>query len=469
MDSDALSDVDLRRYRQILDGTASMALYGESLFHLTAVLHRAHGERPIVLIDEYDAPIHAAWAHDYYRDVVDFFRGFFEAGLKDNPHLHKGILTGILRVAKESVFSGLDNLAVYTVLDEELCTCFGFTEPEVAALLEKAGVPELLAPVRVYYNGYIFGGEAIYNPWSILHFLASTTRELVPYWVTSSANELVKSLLEHHAFAVHEAMEVLLARGSIERRIDANVVFPELRDNEDALWNLLVFSGYLRAERGPAVAGQPRPPARLSIPNEEVVEVYRTTFRSWIDKGLRAQGGAVGTLLDALLAGDAKRLEKQLQLLATELVSYHDAAASDPERFYHGLILGLLASLEPDYEVRSNRESGEGRPDVWVKPRRTGKPGVVLELKMAEPGEKTLERALREGLEQIRNNDYRAELRAAGAEPVHALAVAFDGKRVRVESADVPVPRGRMKVKKKGKKAGAETSRPGARTKRRTG
>jgi hypothetical protein len=433
----------------VLEGSASEAVYRRSLLCLTSILHRVHGERVVVLVDEYDAPIHAGWAHGYYREVADFFRGFFEAGLKDNPHLHKGVLTGILRVTKESIFSGLNNLAVYTLLDEELNTCFGFTEGEVSALLAKAGVPELLEPVRAYYNGYVFGGEAVYNPWSILHFVASRTKELVPHWVTTSGNELVKELLLHHAFAVHDDMEVLLARRSIEKRIDENIVFPELRASPQALWNLLLFSGYLRAERGPVVPGKPRPALRLSIPNEEVFEVYRTTFQSWTDQGLRAQGGGLEALLDALLKGDARRLEGELQRLATYIVSSHDAGGRDPERFYHGLMLGLLAGLEPDYEVRSNRESGEGRPDVWVRPRTAGKPGVVLELKMARARGKTLAGALREGIAQMRANDYAAELHAAGAGQVHALVVAFDGKRVRVERSDAAGPAKRDKPKKR--------------------
>jgi hypothetical protein len=210
-----------------------------------------------------------------------------------------------------------------------------------------------------------------------------------------------------------------------------------------------VFSGYLRAERGPVVPGKPRPALQLSIPNEEVFEVYRTTFQSWMDQGLRTEGGGLEALLDALLKGDARRLEGELQRLATYIVSSHDAGGRDPERFYHGLMLGLLAGLEPDYEVRSNRESGEGRPDVWVRPRTAGKPGVVLELKMARAKGKTLAGALREGIAQMRANDYAAELHAAGAGQVHALVVAFDGKRVRVERSDAAGPAKRDKAKKR--------------------
>jgi hypothetical protein len=211
---------------------------------------------------------------------------------------------------------------------------------------------------------------------------------------------------------------------------------------------LLVLSGYLKAEPGEREFGEDEPPHRLAIPNREVAEVYRTTFRSWMDAGLKVRGGTIKGLLDALLDGDADLLEKQLQALATYMVSYHDVGAHEPERFYQGLMIGLLAGLEPEYEVRSNRESGDGRPDVLVKPRHRGRPGVVLELKSARPKERTLEAALKEGLRQLRGTNYAAELSAAGVEPVHRLVVDFDGKRVRVRSADAPrrAPRRRART-----------------------
>lgn len=467
-----LSEWDRADFRAVLDGTADEALYRASLFNLTKYLHRAHGERVVVLIDEYDAPIHAGFANGYYREIVDFFRGFFEAGLKDNPHLHKGVLTGILRVAKESIFSGLNNLAVSTLLAQEFNTCFGFTEAEVAGLLQKAGLPDLIGPVREYYNGYDFGGEAIYNPWSILHFLAKEPKVLAPYWMTTSTNDLIKTLLQQHAFSVEQEIEVLLAGGSFERRLDENIVFPELKKSPGALWDLLVFSGYLKATQGPVVIGQDRPPHQLSIPNREVAEVYRTTFRSWLDEGLRAQGGAVDALLGALLRGDTEALEEQLQALAAYLPSYHDVKGADPEKFHHGLMIGLLAGLEPDYEVRSNRESGDGRPDVTIRPRRPGKPGAVLELKTARRGQRTLQQALAEGLAQMRQGDYGAELRAAGVPQVHALVIAFDGKRARVESADAPkaktrrAPASRAPSRKPAKKAAPRREGKAKKTKR---
>lgn len=450
-------------FQSILRGTADKAHYHSALSNLTEYLHEVHGKRPIVLIDEYDAPIHAGYAKGYYQEIVGFVRLFFESGLKDNPHLERAILTGILRVSKESIFSGMNNAIVYSLLEQEFNTCFGFTDAEVFALLEKAGAPEMMDGVRSYYNGYEFGGVAIYNPWSILHFLSSDTRQLVPYWLNTSSNDLIKELLQHYAFSVDREFEALLRGASIEKELNENIALPELTEQEDALWSLLVFSGYLKAARGPVIPGQPRPPHQLSIPNQEVMHVYRTTFRVWLDKVLHTHSGGLKRLLEGLLQGDVLEVVDQLQIFAAKLPSYHDVRGANPEKFYHGLMLGLLASLEPEYEVRSNRESGNGRPDVLIKPRRPGKPGVVLELKSGRRSEgRTIKQALLEGLEQFRDNDYAAELRAAGVDTVHSMVVAFDGKKVAVELADAYVekkPRAPRKTTTKTAKTTKKTTK----------
>ena len=228
-------------------------------------------------------------------------------------------------------------------------------------------------------------------------------------------------------------MDLLLEGGSIERELDENVALTELREDEGALWSLLVFSGYLRAEAGVAPPNDV-PPYRLSIPNREVRAVYAGVFRLWMRERMRGHGGSVDRLRAALLDGDVEALEEQLQAFTTNLLSYHDTTSLDPEQVYQGFVVGLLAALEPEYQVRSNRESGRGRPDVLIRPVQPGRPGVVLELKVARSPRKTLERALEEGLEQIRAHDYAAELRAAGASVVHAFAVAFDGKRLSVRA-----------------------------------
>jgi hypothetical protein len=249
---------------------------------------------------------------------------------------------------------------------------------------------------------------------------------------------MIRDLLVYHALDVRRDIEVLLEGGSIERRIEESVVLQNLPADEDALWSLLVFAGYLRAEALPAPLDR-APPYRLSIPNEEVREVYTTTFRGWMKARLSGAGASVQRLIDALFDGDAERLEQQLQSFVTNVLSYHDARRLGPEEIYQGFIAGLLATLEPDHDVRSNRESGDGRPDVLVRPRQPGKPGAVLELKVAGPG-RSLQRALAEGIRQVRDNDYLAELRSVGASPARAFVIAFDGKQVRVRAVEAERP-----------------------------
>jgi hypothetical protein len=361
------------------------------------------------------------------------------------------VLTGILRVSRESIFSDLNSLGVYTLLDTEFNTCFGFTEEEVQTLLEKAGMADIMPDIRAYYDGYEFGMVEIYNPWSILSFLARNEKNVIPYWVGTSSNTLIKELLQHHAFKVQEDIQTLLEGGYIEKDLDTNVAIPELKSDPRALWNLLVFSGYLKAARAePTVLGRRRPPYRLSIPNREVAEVYQTTFQSWMQQGLGAHGGDIDRMLTKLLEGDAREFEEQLQYFASSLPSFHDAKGAKAETFYHGMMIGLLAGLDREYEVRSNRESGDGRPDVLIKPRRPGKPGVVLELKTARRGEKTIEKAMAEGLQQLATNDYAAELRAAGVEKIREMVVAFDGKRVMVLLKGAKPPKKKGAVKKAG-------------------
>ncbi len=434
VESDRVSQGDIARLAAILDGTADEVTHQFSLLLLSRCLAQHHGRDVVVLIDEYDTPIHAGWLSGYGPQVLGFFRTFLNAGLKGNPHLFKAVVTGILRVAKESVFSDLNNLAVYTVLSPSFSTCFGFTEPEVSALLAAAGLEGQLDAVRAWYNGYVFGRTVIYNPWSILSFLDSGDPRPLAYWTSTSSNDLVREMLVRHGFALEREIEALLEGRAIEQAIDQGVVLEELARRPDALWSLLLFSGYLKAEGAEVPAGE-APRHLLSIPNREVREVYASTFREWLRERLGGASSDVDRLTRALLRGDAEALEKELQAFTENLLSYHDLPLR-PEQVYHAFVIGLLATLEPAHQVRSNRESGHGRPDVTIRPRGGAGPGVVLELKVAKPGTKTMARALAEGLAQIEEGGYRAELTAAGISPVHALVVGFDGKRVSVRSLE---------------------------------
>lgn len=435
LDSGKLDEVAAQRYRDVLDGSASAVLYRRALLDLSSYLHEYHGEKVIILIDEYDNPIHAGYLHGYTDRVLDFFRGFFGAGLKGNLHLYKAVLTGILRVARESIFSGLNNLSVYTLLRSEFATCFGLTEAEVEAdLLVRAGRGESLAEVQRWYKGYLFGGHVMYNPWSVMCFLNDADGKARPHWVSTSDNELIKRLLKQHAGELQPLFAALLSGDGIEQVIDEHVILSDLSSPKktEALWSLLVFFGYLRAEE----RTQPqmtRPLYWLTIPNAEVRLVYTETFREWLEASLQSHGGNLRVLVDALLNGRAATLEDQLKILVKTLVSSHDAGAKDPECFYHGFLLGLLAVLEPRHMVRSNRESGSGRPDIMISPVQRGQAGVVIEVKVARTaGSKALELALTEALTQIQEKGYSAELEASGATPIYAYAVAFDGKEVRV-------------------------------------
>ncbi len=442
LESDPLRRAEARRYHQMLDGDATDDLYRRALGDLSRYLHRYHGEKVVILIDEYDAPIHGGYANGYAPQIIDFFQAFFSTGLKGNPHVFRGALTGILRIARESIFSDLNNLRVYSLLSPSFNTSFGFTEAEVVDVLNSAGLQDQLLEVRAWYNGYEFGGQVVYNPWSVLCFIDEASRGGMaqPHWLSSrtSANQLIKRTLEQRTREMQPAFEALLAGRDVVYPVEENVALDELRTNDDALWTLLVFAGYLNAT-APERRADDRIYYRLRIPNREVRLVYTKTFRDWLTRWVGG-GNNLSVLTRALLSGDGEMLEEQLQNLVLNMLSYHDTAQRDavpPELLYHGFILGLLAVLEPAYRVRSNRESGRGRPDVMIAPNPSegsGESGALLELKVARPGVKSLEQALDEGLAQIARREYDAELRSLGVSDIHAFAIAFDGKHVRVRT-----------------------------------
>lgn len=428
LDGDSLTDVERQDFLSISSNTAEPVLYERALEELSKYLHRVTGERVIILIDEYDAPIHAGYLNGYGGQIIDFFRGFLTSGLKDNPHLERGVVTGILRIARESIFSGLNHLGVYTLLDKAFNTSFGFTEPEVERLLDRAGMMDQREVARDWYNGYLFGGTVIFNPWSVLNFV-DRDGDPQPYWLNTSSNDLIHESLRKHGVRLQPVLEQLLAGESVDVVLDADVVLNQLDESEVAFWSLLVFSGYLEAEK----RGDRR--ARVSIPNREVRLVYTSTFQQWLNERMRGHGADQQRMLHSLFGGDAETLELQIGALVKNVLSYHDLGPDEPERFYQAFILGLLCTLEPGHRVRSNRESGKGRPDVQIFPNQPGQPGVVLELKVAR-GKRTLEQVLEEGIEQARTKDYTAEVTAVGADPVHVFVVAFDGKDVRVVAVE---------------------------------
>jgi hypothetical protein len=432
LEGDALDPQEKDEFLQILRKEADEDTGIGALLALSGYLHRHHGAPVAVLIDEYDTPIHTGFSSGYYERVVEFFRAFLGAGLKDNPHLWKGVLTGILRVARESIFSGLNNLAVYTVLRPAFSDSFGFTPEEVASLARDVGREAALPDMERWYNGYRFAEQLIYNPWSVLSFLASEDLALRPYWIASGSHEIVRDLLLSRAGDAEGELETLIRGKSITKTIDENVSLRDLPPGSDSVWGFLLFTGYLTATRVRHQGGLVK--VRLRIPNREVRAAFRTVFKTWLSQAL-GDGARVRQLVQALVAGDAETAEELLGRLTAESLSHHDTGRGpgEPERVYHAFVLGLLVWLGPRYRVWSNRESGHGRCDVMLVPKAIGEVGVVLELKVVDKrrGE-TPAKAMTAALRQIRERGYSTDLLALGARGVREIGVVFEGKRVRV-------------------------------------
>ncbi|MBR3457588.1 MAG: AAA family ATPase, partial [Selenomonadaceae bacterium] len=362
-----------------------------SLGRLSSLLWKHHGIKPILLIDEYDAPIQQAWENGFYSEMISFMKTFLGAALKTNPALNFAVLTGVLRVAKESIFSDLNNLDVASVLSERYSDIFGFTLPEVEKLAEDAGCIDHLPEIRQWYDGYRFGTNEIYNPWSVLQYV---DKDCTPraYWVNTSGNAILKELLARVDAKRRNELQGLLLQKPLRVPVQESVIYPEIRENRDALYNILLTTGYLKSmEVEPDADG--RPWCSLLIPNREIRIVYQDEIL-----GQLAQRRGISSLFDLLEAaqnGDVEIFEDELAAIVREMVGSHDAA--HPESFYHGMMLGLSVLLRDHYAIRSNRESGYGRFDLAWFPKNPEHPGVVLEFKTAED-EKELTAKAEEGL-----------------------------------------------------------------------
>ncbi|MEM7494947.1 MAG: AAA family ATPase [Myxococcota bacterium] len=386
--------------RNVAAGTATDLQWRNSLAALCAALTEQYDRPPWVLLDEYDSPIHAAYVctpkelfdpvlqarepdkfnSSHYGRMVSLMRGLLGSALKGRDRFfHKAVITGILRVAKEDIFSGLNNLGTYGVLEDRFTSYFGFTTAETREVLAGQGLVGHFDPVRAWYDGYRFGKAApvtIYNPWSVIGFIADPTDPPKPHWVNTSGNELVHSLVEGSDDPQDRAdVETLLLGGTVEKDVSDSMALRELPSLTDALWSILLSSGYLTGDPdGDATFG-----TRLRIPNREVDVVYRRLITGWFHKS--SQQHALPAALKALAAGEPEQFARHLATLAASSLSYLDFGGSEPERVYHALVLGMVAYLSNAYRIRSNRESGAGRPDLLLLPHDTQKPGIVMEFK----------------------------------------------------------------------------------------
>lgn len=410
---------------------ASDADLSLSLNQLCRILHRLTGRKAIVLLDEYDTPLQEAWLRGYWQEASDFMRGLLNATFKTNPCLERGLLTGITRVAHESIFSDLNNLNVVSTTSEEYATAFGFTQGEVDAALEEFDRIDAREAVRAWYDGFTFGQERdIYNPWSITNYLSKG--KLAPYWANTSGNGIVSRLVGTSDSQFKSDFETLLSGGSVEEEVNFQTTFPDLERDPASLWGLLVAGGYLKVER----TNELEDFAELSVTNRETMLVFDQMVRRWFSPVRVPYNGFVR----ALLSGDLNAMNAYLNDVALDTFSTFDTgrrpSGTEPERFYHGFVLGLLVELRGRYVVRSNRESGFGRYDVALEPCDTANDdGYILEFKVRDPSrEATLEDSVQSALAQIRERNYAADLVARGvpAERIHAYGLAFEGKHVLV-------------------------------------
>lgn len=412
-----------KRYLQnIVEGEAGEADYSSALRYMSAYLSRVRGERVVILIDEYDTPIHAGYGHGYYDRVVEFLRLFLGGGLKDNANLQKGVLTGILRVGRESVFSGLNNLGVYTLLNDRFSDAFGFTDTEVRALLGRYEMSDRYAEAAFWYDGYFCGKTVLFNPWSLISYVDEGGRAY-PYWVNTSDNQLIERFVTRGGRDIREEIGVLLGGGAIERRISESIVMREMDRRDDNLWSFLLFSGYLKA-----TAQLDFERCRLQIPNNEVNLIYRNLVRTWFSE--KIETNRLEEMLDALKHADIPLFETLLRRIVIRIMSYHDLSG-EPEKVYHALMVGMLVWMSSTHEIRSNRESGYGRYDILLTPKDRSQLGIVLEFKrLDEQNRETPKAALAAAMEQIERRRYVEELAASGVRGALRVAVVFRGKKL---------------------------------------
>lgn len=420
-----LSNEEKEDYHAILQRSGSQALYEQSLRFLTKWMHHYHKKQVILLIDEYDTPAHAAYVGKYYEQLIEFLRNLLSGCLKDSRHLERGVVTGILRIAKESIFSGLNNVTIFTILDEEFQDKFGLLESEVQALLEEYDLADQLPQIKKWYDGYRIGSCAgLYNPWSVLNCIYKKGA-LATYWVNTSDNALMKRLITKGAEDLKADVEELLRGGVVEKTIEEGIVFPDLEKNPDTMWSLLLFSGYLTIDATPSYGT----PCQLRIPNVEVMELYRSMIVDWFKSSI--QEPKYRMLMSSLVTGDIDTFSTIFKEFMISSVSVFDVPAEESEKLYHAFVLGMLVGLKDHYEVKSNRESGLGRYDVMLIPKNPQDLGILMEFKKLDPFKKTdLETAAASALKQIEDKQYARELLDRGVLRIMCMGFAFDGKQV---------------------------------------
>jgi len=418
--------------RHIMNGTGNYTDYEGALAALTEYLTKIYGEKPILLLDEYDIPIQQGYLKGFYEAVITFMRNWLSGGLKDNVNLKFAVLTGILRVAKESIFSGLNNLEVFTIIDEPFRQYFGFTHDEVKKLTEDYSCEEKLAEIKDWYDGYYFGNLDIYNPWSVLRYIKNGCRPEA-YWLGTSSNDIIGQLLDDTELDTQEILKQLLDGESYYATIDSNIVYPEIFQNKNAIFSFLVMTGYLKAKKH--YLNETYYDYELRIPNKEIGIAYKNEIIQKLSVENKKFSSYLNDFIRAVYGGDAKEIDRLLKQIAEYSISYYDA----DEAFYHGWMLSLTGLFMDTHYISSNRETGDGRADLLLEPKSRKYPGVIFEFKVLreqESDKKVLEEKLKElaqnAYQQILDKNYDAELRKRNVKTIYRYGVAFHRKTLSV-------------------------------------
>ncbi len=427
LDSDMIYPEEKARIEDILWLRTDENILKNSVRELSKYLNRNFDRPVIMLIDEYDVPLQSAYVHGFYEQAIEFFKTFFGVTFKDNPYLEKTVLTGVSRVAKESIFSGANNFNVYTVLDDEFSDDFGITEEEMDKIIKDFDIHDQKDDIRKWYDGYTIGNTTgIYNPWSILNYL--TRLQLVPYWVNTSSNDLIKLILKNST-TIKKQMELLLKGEEIEVPINLETVIAGIENNENNIWGLLLGTGYLKVTQ---VVDLPNKIYRVKLPNYEIKLLFEEIIRDWFND--KVIGNNLRTILKDLVTLNFEEFEEKFKILTAQMFSYMDVGENTAENFYHAFVLGMLVGLKDTYYVNSNRESGMGRYDIMLEPKDKNGNSFIMEFKVYKKDkEATIEETIQNAKKQIEDRNYEENLRMRGFGNITKMVFAFRGKEVKIE------------------------------------
>ena len=426
LESSHLAEYEKEYFSKVLNGTASEVDLSSALENLSRMLTAHYNKAPVIIIDEYDAPIQEGYSKDFYDEIIGFMRNFFSGAFKDNKNISFGFLTGILRIAQESIFSGLNNLSVNSVMDDDYEQYFGFTSEEVHSMMKYYGFTRKENELKEWYDGYRFGNTEIYNPWSVINYISKGCVPLA-YWVNTGKSEILEDVLKASDEGISEKLLLLLQGDKLVSKIDLNVIYRLLTEDLGNIFSLLVVAGYLKVDKK-TVQNDGSYLCEISIPNKEIAAVYKNEILSHLVKNGAVSRNTANMISESLYSADYETLQKAIKEYLDKTISFYDAGS---EGFYHGLVLGLAALMDDHYKIKSNRESGDGRYDIALIPRENKYPGIIMELKWKTGlSYEVLEKLSEEALNQINDNRYATELHEDGIESLIKLGIAFSGKNV---------------------------------------